>query len=135
MDERLRKLRHTMESKTFGHLSFTEEHRKEVHKKIKQADESEGAVILIIMQLLTNEKSGYEINQHLYSRGVHKFEDNEGFLYTVLHRLEQKGYLRSRWSDSRVKYYQLSDKGKKLLKREEKLKPEYRLVLKELLEG
>ena len=36
------------------------------------------------MQLLVEEKTGYELMQFLHGRGIRKFEDNEGSLYTLV---------------------------------------------------
>lgn len=40
-----------------------------------------------------------------------KFEEQEGFLYTSLHQLEQDALLTSRWDDDGSKYYVLNKKG------------------------
>ena len=63
-----------------------------------------------------NEKSGYELMQLLRGRGIQKFEGDEGSLYTLLHRLEQNRFIQSSWDHAGAKYYQLNDKGNKMLK-------------------
>ncbi|MBS4192412.1 helix-turn-helix transcriptional regulator [Bacillus sp. FJAT-49705] len=63
------------------------------------------------------------------------FENNEGFLYTLIHQLERKNYLRTRWDESGVKLYKLNKNGRKLL---QSMVDEYvkmPLLFKELLEG
>ena len=47
----------------------------------------------------------------------------EGSLYPALHRMEQEGWIKSEWaisdSNRRVRYYELTAKGKNQLKTEE----------------
>jgi DNA-binding PadR family transcriptional regulator len=120
MEERLKNLKRSMKSTTFGQLKFTQITINEVHKKIRQQEIREEDIILAVMQLLVYEKTGYELTKKLRGRGIRKFEDNEGFLYTVLHELEHKGYLTSNWDGKNEKLYILTNKGKKILKKEEK---------------
>ena len=117
MENRLKGLKKSMDDTTFSQLHFTEQHRKEIRAKISETDES---VLLAVMQLLVEEKTGYELVQFLRGRGIRKFEDNEGSLYALLHQLEQDGCLQSSWNEAAVKYYQLNNKGNKLLRKMEK---------------
>ncbi len=120
MENRLKKLKKSMDKTTFTQLNFTEQHRKEIHEKINKQDESDEDIFLAVLQLLAHEKTGFEIAKHLRGRGIRKFEDNEGFLYTFLHQLEQSDYLQGTWDESGAKYYRLNDKGRKQLKKAEK---------------
>ena len=45
-----------MENTTFKHLSFSDQHQKQVREKIKQSSEKEGDILLAVLQLLMNEK-------------------------------------------------------------------------------
>lgn len=135
MEERLKRLRKSMDKTTFNQLNFTEQHRKDIREKINKLNVSDEEVLLAVMQLLVHEKTGYELAKHMRGRGIRKFEDNEGFLYTLLHRLEQTNCLQSRWVESEAKHYRLNDRGRKLLRRAEKKITKKRFVLKELLEG
>ena len=74
------------------------------------------------------------MSQLLRGRGIQKFEGNEGFLYTVLHRLEQNRFIQSSWDHSGAKYYQLNDKGRKILRKAEKNSAKKRFILKELIQ-
>ncbi|MEH7333876.1 PadR family transcriptional regulator [Neobacillus drentensis] len=135
MENRLRNLKKAMDRKTFSELNFSEEHRKNILEKIKRQDESEETILLAVMQLLAQDRTGFELTKLLRGRGIQKFEENEGFLYTLLHRLEQTGYLQSSWClETEAKYYQLTDKGRKALRKAEKKQSKKQFVLKELLE-
>jgi DNA-binding PadR family transcriptional regulator len=135
MEQRLKKLKKAMENTIFQDLSFTDKHREEVKAKARNLQlKSEEDVILAVLQLLVCEKTGFELNRSIIARGISNFEKNEGFLYALLHRLERKNYLQSSWQESR-KYYQLNDRGRKLLEQSEKKSAGRRTALKELWEG
>lgn len=135
MEERLKNLKKLMDRRTFADLNFSDQHQNAIRKKINQQEESDEDVLLAVMQLLVQEKTGHELTGLLRGRGILKFENNEGFLYTLLHRLEQSGYIQTTWDDSGAKYYWLKDKGSKLLRKAEQKHTKRRLVFKELLEG
>lgn len=124
-----------MDKRTFADLNFSEQHQKAIRKKINQQEESDEDILLAVMQLLVQEKTGHELTGLLRGRGILKFENNEGFLYTVLHRLEQSGCIETNWDDLGAKYYWLKDKGRKLLNKAEQKQTKRRFVFKELLEG
>ncbi|WP_242289836.1 PadR family transcriptional regulator [Bacillus cereus group sp. BfR-BA-01319] len=134
MEDRLKGLRKSMENTTFKHLSFSDQHRKQVREKINASNEKEEDISLAILQLLSNEKTGYELSQLLRGRGIRKFEGNEGFLYTVLHRLEQNRFIQSSWDHEGAKYYQLNDKGRKMLRKAEKNAKKVQFILKGLVQ-
>jgi DNA-binding PadR family transcriptional regulator len=134
MENRLNKLRKSMEKSTFKEISFSERMRKEIHKQINMPDESDEVITLALLQLLLQEKTGYELTGLLRSRGFKRFEDNEGSLYTILHTLEQKRLIASCWNGEGTKYYQIIDKGRKYLRMQEKTSASDRLVMKGLLE-
>lgn len=135
MDDRLKKMKKTMDNTLFAQLDFTEQHRKKVHEKISKEYDSENDIFLAVLQLLVHEKSGYELAGLLRGRGIRKFEDNEGILYTYLHRLEQDGCLHSSWKASNIKHYCLSNKGRGLLRSSEKEDANKRFILNRLIEG
>jgi len=134
MEDRLKGLRKSMENTTFKHLSFSDQHRKRVREKINASNEKEEDISLAILQLLSNEKTGYELSQLLRGRGIRKFEGNEGFLYTVLHRLEQNRFIQSSWDHEGAKYYQLNDKGRKMLRKAEENATKVQFILKGLVQ-
>ena len=120
MEERLKGLRKSMRQTTFKQLNFTEQQRKQVHKKIHKRYESEEELLFALLHLLVHEKTGYDLIHLLRARGVQQFEKNEGSLYISLHRLEQAGVIQSSWDDLGEKYYQINQKGRKLLRKAEK---------------
>lgn len=129
MDDKLRNLKHSMKKTVFKDLVFTDKHQKAIQRTIKSEN-----VLIHLLQLLVTEKTGIELIKLLRARRVSKFEEQEGFLYTVLHQLEQDALLTSRWDDDSSKYYVLNKKGLKVLKAIEKSKTE-QPSLKKLLEG
>ncbi|MFJ8367243.1 PadR family transcriptional regulator [Bacillus cereus] len=134
MEDRLKGLRKSMENTTFKHLSFSDQHQKQVREKFKQSSEKEEDILLAVLQLLMNEKTGYELMQLLRGRGIQKFEGDEGSLYTLLHRLEQNRFIQSNWDHAGAKYYQLNDKGNKMLRKAEKNATKARFILKGLVQ-
>lgn len=135
MDDRLKGLKKSMNNTTFSQFNFTEQHRKEIRDKISKNDNSEEDILLAVMELLVHEKTGSELVRFLGGRGIRKFEDNEGSLYSLLHKLEQDDCLQSRWNESTTKYYQLNNKGRKLLRKTEKQSTTKRFTWKGLVEG
>ncbi len=134
MEDRLKNLKKAMDQRAFAQLKFTEKHRRNILGKINQQAENEEDILLAVMQLLVHEKTGFELTKLLRGRGIQKFEDNEGFLYTLLHRLEQSGCIQSSWTEAEAKYYLLTDKGRKVLRKAEKRQIKRQVVLKELFE-
>ena len=62
------------------------------------------------------------------------FEENEGLLYSRLHRLEQEGFIKSNWVQTETKYYQISHKGRRILQKAENSSVKKRILLKELIQ-
>jgi predicted transcriptional regulator len=135
MDKRLKNLRKTMNREVFSQLKFTEHHKKSIRERIKQEAHSDKEILVAIMQLLVQEKTGYQLVSLLQSRGILNFKENEGSLYVILHRLELKGVLTSSWQEDNSKFYQLNKKGRKLLKKVEEQPASNYLSFKEILEG
>lgn len=135
MEDRLKDLKTLMNKRAFADLNFSDQQKNAIRKKINQQEESDEDILLAVMQLLVQEKTGHELTGLLRRRGILKFENNEGFLYTLLHRLEQSGYIQTIWDDSGAKYYWLKDKGRKWLKKAELKRTTRSLVFKEMLEG
>ncbi|USL34665.1 MULTISPECIES: PadR family transcriptional regulator [Priestia] len=135
MDKRLKNLRKTMDRELFAQLKFTESHKKSIREKIKQATHSDEEILIAIMQLLVQEKTGYQLVSLLQSRGILNFKENEGALYVILHRLELKGILTSNWQEDGAKFYQLNKKGCRLLKKVEEQPLSNHMSFKEIFEG
>jgi DNA-binding PadR family transcriptional regulator len=75
---------------------------------------------LILALLAGGENYGYAMIQELKARSKDEFRWTDGMLYPVLHRMEAKGLIKSRWrqSDSgrKRKYYSVKEDGKRVLK-------------------
>lgn len=77
----------------------------------------------MILSLLTKgETYGYAIIQDIKKLSGDKIEWTDGMLYPVLHRLEDKGLIQSRWAEAengrKRKYYSLKTDGKKALQKQ-----------------
>ena len=77
---------------------------------------------LILSLLAKGETYGYAIIQEIKKLSGEKIEWTDGMLYPVLHRLEDKGLVQSRWAESETgrkrKYYSLKVNGKKALQKQ-----------------
>lgn len=76
---------------------------------------------MILSLLAKAETYGYAIIQEIRKLSDNKIEWTDGMLYPVLHRLEDRGLIKSRWAESETgrkrKYYSLKEDGKKALNR------------------
>jgi DNA-binding PadR family transcriptional regulator len=77
---------------------------------------------LILSLLSRGESYGYEIIQQVKVLSGGRMQWTDGMLYPVLHRLEDRGLVKSRWGRSETgrkrKYYSLRQDGKKTLRRQ-----------------
>ena len=74
-----------------------------------------GVVIMAVLSQLDKERYGYSLIKRLNKKG---FEIDQGTLYPLLRRLEDKGLLDSEWrvEGSRPRrYYVISQQGKEIL--------------------
>lgn len=110
----LNNLRKSMKKATFKELEFTDKHRQAVQEKIEQLTTVDD-LRLVVLQLLVQQKTGYELTQLLHIRAMKGLEKNEGALYVLLHQLEQEGLICAHWSEEGEKFYVLNDKGNKAL--------------------
>jgi len=71
---------------------------------------------LILSLLAKSESYGYAIIQEVKARSDGKLNWTDGMLYPVLHRMEHRGLIKSRWAESETgrkrKYYSLKKDGK-----------------------
>ncbi len=79
-----------------------------------------GATDLLVLSLISErDMYGYEIIAELEKKSKDVFQFKEGTLYPILHKLENKGYLKSYKSQGdagrKRKYYQITRQGKKQL--------------------
>lgn len=74
---------------------------------------------LILSILSKGESYGYALIQEVKRLSGDKIEWTDGMLYPVLHRMENEGWIVSRWGQSETgrkrKYYSLQREGKKAL--------------------
>ena len=74
---------------------------------------------LILSLLSEGESYGYAIIQEIKARSDGQLQWTDGMLYPVLHRMERKGWIKSRWGESENgrerKYYSLKKDGKQVL--------------------
>src|SRR5262249_41019066 len=78
------------------------------------------STIPVILSILEQgETYGYAIIQRVAALSGGEMEWTDGMLYPVLHRLEEQGWIRSRWqtaeSGRRRRYYALTREGHKAL--------------------
>jgi len=81
----------------------------------------QGTLDMLILQILSLAPAhGYGIAQRLDQISRSIVQVNQGSLYPALHRLEQKGWLKSEWKPSETgreaKFYSLTSSGGKRLK-------------------
>ncbi|WP_026895603.1 PadR family transcriptional regulator [Clostridiisalibacter paucivorans] len=77
-----------------------------------------GSTELLVLSLLRDDSMyGYQMIKELEQRSEGTFSFKEGTLYPILHNLENKGMVKSRWDkgngNRKRKYYELTKKGKK----------------------
>lgn len=83
----------------------------------------QGTLDMLILQILSLEPAhGYGIAHRLQQLSKDAVQPNQGSLYPALHRLEQKGWLKSEWRSSETgreaKFYALTRAGERQLVRE-----------------
>jgi PadR family transcriptional regulator PadR len=89
-----------------------------------RADIIQGTLDLMVLRTLDalGPMHGWGISQRLQQISNDTFQLNQGTLYPALVRLEQRGWIRSRWGTSennrRARYYTLTPKGRRQLARE-----------------
>jgi len=89
----------------------------------KKADVLQGTLTLMVLQTLDSlgPLHGYGLARRIEQTSGDLLQLNYGTLYPALLKLEQEGYIRSRWGVSennrRAKYYELTRAGLRQLKR------------------
>ena len=83
----------------------------------------QGTLDMLVLQILSLEPAhGYGIAQRLGQISKSVVQVNQGSLYPALHRLEQKGWLKSAWKQSETgreaKFYSLTRSGQGQLRAE-----------------
>src|SRR6187397_3413813 len=93
------------------------------HKMPKPSDLLQGTLDLLILKSLAREPlHGWGIAKKIQSLSDEVLQVQQGSLYPALHRLEQQGWIDSKWGESdnnrRAKYYSLTKLGRKHLEKE-----------------
>jgi PadR family transcriptional regulator len=89
-----------------------------------RTDIMQGTLDLMVLRTLETlgPLHGWGISQRLQQISEDTFQVNQGTLYPALVRLEQRGWIRSRWGTSdnnrRARFYSLTQAGRRQLARE-----------------
>jgi transcriptional regulator len=80
--------------------------------------------MLILRTLLFGPAHGHQIGKHIQQTTDNILQVQHGSLYPALHRLEEKGWVTSKWETApdrnrEFKYYRLTTAGRKRLLQEE----------------
>lgn len=118
MDDPFYNLKNSIK-KDFAGLSFSEERKNAVKETIRRKQShlelhywKVETLKNILESLQDGAKHGYDISTQLFRKNELSFKGNEGQLYILLHLLENKKIITSKWIVDR-KYYSLTTKGKK----------------------
>jgi DNA-binding PadR family transcriptional regulator len=84
-----------------------------------------GSMELLILSSLDGEtRHGYEIGKLLEQRSGGRLEFRVSTLYSVLYRMEERGWLKGRWVEKKGQrrrcYYALTDSGQEVLAAQKK---------------
>lgn len=91
---------------------------------MSRTDVLQGTLDLMVLKTLdaAGEIHGYGIAQHIQMISDDALALNQGTLYPALLRLEQRGWIRSRWGRSennrRARFYRLTRRGRRQLSAE-----------------
>jgi len=106
----------------------------------RSRDVLRGTLDLLILRTLSLEPMhGWAITQRLQQLSEEALQVGQGSLYPALHRLEQRGWIDSRWGTTsenrRAKYYHLTTTGRRALGEELASWRDYVRVVELVLEG
>ena len=106
----------------------------------KPNDLVQGTLDLLILKTIALEpKHGWAIAKRIQQISREVLQVQQGSLYPALNRLEQKGWISSKWGTSqnnrRARYYALTKAGRKQLAREAKSWERMAGMIGRLLEG
>ncbi len=89
----------------------------------EKADVWQGTLTLMVLRTLETmgPQHGYGLARRIEQTSGDRLQLNYGTLYPALLKLEQEGYIRSRWGTSennrRAKFYELTKAGQRQVKR------------------
>lgn len=87
----------------------------------KAADNLQGALDLLVLRTLSSGENlhGYTIADRIERLSEEVLRVEEGSLYPALHRMEEAGWVKSKWGVSdnnrRARYYALTPRGRRRL--------------------
>jgi len=86
----------------------------------ERIDLPQGTLDLLILKTIAHEpQHGWAISERVQQISRDALRIKQGSLYPALHRLERRGWIKSRWGASennrRAKYYELTRPGRKQL--------------------
>jgi transcriptional regulator len=90
-------------------------------------DKLQGTLTLLVLRTLNTRGPlhGYGLCDHIRSVSEELLEVEEGSLYPALHRMEQDGWISSKWEITdkgrKAKFYALTARGRKQLAEEQEL--------------
>jgi len=94
--------------------------------------------VLILKTLSQGSMHGYGVSAWIRRRTGGELELEDAALYQALHRLQHKQWIEAEWGVSennrRAKYYQLTDRGRSELHREESMWRSYAAAVFKILE-
>lgn len=97
----------------------------EVHREaiLANVDLPQGTLDLLILRtLVAGPNHGWAISERIHQVSREVLQVQQGSLYPALHRLERRGWIKSRWGASennrRAKFYELTRLGRKQLETE-----------------
>lgn len=98
-----------------------------------------GSLDLLILSILQGPpKHGYEIGKLLASRSDGKLEFPVSTLYSILYRLENRGWIKGRWVEKagtrRRCYYALTSEGKTVLEAKQQQWRDYTAAVNKVIE-
>src|SRR5437764_2257917 len=99
-------------------IIFVDIHSNTMHSNAMLAKELVAASTepLILSLLSKGESYGYSLLQEVKRLSGNKIEWTDGMLYPVLHRMEDEGWIQSRWGEAdngrKRKYYSIKKDGK-----------------------
>jgi transcriptional regulator len=93
-------------------------------KKDQKADLLQGTLDMLILKAVSlGPLHGYGIIQRIHQMSGEMLEVEQGSLYPALYRIEQRGWVSSKWdvneTGRRAKFYTLTKEGKSQLEAEE----------------
>jgi PadR family transcriptional regulator, regulatory protein PadR len=75
--------------------------------------------MLVLKSLLGGARHGYAVTRWVRETTSGRLDIEEGALYTALHRMERRGWIRAEWglseTNRRAKYYSLKPEGREQL--------------------